>query len=316
VPGKCRALTRRSAFNERVNIPEGLTQRPLQPADAAAVTAVMAASELYDVGQVVIEEADIVSEWSRPSFDVADQTVGIFDGSVLVGYAEWSGEERGDAAVHPDYRGRGLGTALAGWMQQRARAGGAARVGMPVPVGSAGEKLMTALGYYVRWHSWVLALPEGAEIVPQPLPEGYAVREATEADRRDVWTVVEDAFLEWSVRERWTYDDWAAGIFGRPGFEPWNLRVATSPEGEVMGASHVVLDTNVGNAFIAKLAVRKDQRHRGLARALLVDSFTLARAHGARGSELSTDSRTGALSLYEKVGMVVTSNWVNLAVDV
>jgi len=315
VRGKCRALAVETAFNERVNIPEGLTSRPLQPADAAAVTAVMAASELHDLGEVVIEEADIVSDWQRPSFDVADQTIGIFDGETLVGYAEWSGADRGDAAVHPDYRGRGIGTALAGWMQQRARAGGAAKVGMPVPAGSAAEKLLTALGYHVRWHSWVLALPEGAEIEPQPLPEGYDVREATEADRRSVWTVVEDAFLEWSVRERSTFEDFSAGVFGRPGFEPWNLRVVTDPAGEVVGASHVVLDTNQGNAFIAKLAVRRDQRNRGLARALLADSFTLARQHGARGSELSTDSRTGALTLYEKVGMVVTSNWVNLAID-
>jgi hypothetical protein len=31
--------------------------------------------------------------------------------------------------------------------------------------------------------------------------------------------------------------------------------------------------------------------------------------------ELSTDSRTGALGLYEKVGMEVTSIWFNLAID-
>ena len=31
-------------------------------------------------------------------------------------------------------------------------------------------------------------------------------------------------------------------------------------------------------------------------------------------SELSTDSRTGALGLYEKVGMKVTSTWVSRAI--
>ena len=36
---------------------------------------------------------------------------------------------------------------------------------------------------------------------------------------------------------------------------------------------------------------------------------------GATVSELSTDSRTGALGLYEKVGMQVTSTWVNRAID-
>ena len=65
------------------------------------------------------------------------------------------------------------------------------------------------------------------------------------------------------------------------------------------------------SAFIARLATRPDERGRGLAQALLVDSFAAGTAHGAQKSEVSTDSRTGALSLYEKVGMVVTSNWVN-----
>jgi hypothetical protein len=47
---------------------------------------------------------------------------------------------------------------------------------------------------------------------------------------------------------------------------------------------------------------------------MLVDAFAVARAHGATRSGLSTDSRTGALGLYEKVGMVVASNWVNRAI--
>ncbi|MDX6326757.1 MAG: mycothiol synthase, partial [Nocardioidaceae bacterium] len=51
-------------------------------------------------------------------------------------------------------------------------------------------------------------------------------------------------------------------------------------------------------------------------RSLLVDAFGNAREHGATRSELSTDSRTGALGLYEKVGMVVTSTWVHRAINV
>ena len=45
-----------------------------------------------------------------------------------------------------------------------------------------------------------------------------------------------------------------------------------------------------------------------------MDAFGLAREHGATVSELSTDSRTGALGLYEKVGMRPTATWVNRAV--
>ncbi len=51
------------------------------------------------------------------------------------------------------------------------------------------------------------------------------------------------------------------------------------------------------------------------AQALLVAAFAAGREHGAAGANLSTDSRTGALSLSEKVGMVTDSVWVNRAID-
>jgi mycothiol synthase len=296
-----------------MDLPAGLTSRPLRLEDARAVFDVVAAQELADLGQVVIEEADIVGDWQRPSFDVGASAVGVFDGDRLVAYAEVSGGDRGDAAVHPDFRGRGLGTSLAGWMQEAARGRGADVVGMPVPVGSPSETLLRGLGYQARWSSWVLALPAGREIEDQPLPSGYAVRAAAEAEWPTAYEVIEDAFLEWSARERQSYADFTAQVFRRPGFEPWNLRVATDPAGGLVGAAYVLVDS-AGCGFVDKLAVRPDQRNRGLARALLVDAFKVAREHGAHTSELSTDSRTGALSLYEKVGMEVSSNWVNLAI--
>jgi ribosomal protein S18 acetylase RimI-like enzyme len=180
---------------------------------------------------------------------------------------------------------------------------------MPNPQGSPGDRLLEALGYRVRWHSWTLALLEGARIADRALPDGYAAREAEPAEYEQAWTVQEDAFLEWSVRDRVPFEDWRAAITGRPGFEPWNLRVVVDPAGAVVAMAWVQLGLEA--SYIARLATRKDQRGRGLAQALLVDAFAAGQAHGALKSELSTDSRTGALSLYEKVGMVVTSTWVN-----
>lgn len=300
-----------------MTLPPGLTTRPLTLTDVPAVTAIMAAAELAATGEVSIEEADLVADWSRPSFDLATQTEAVLDGDLLVGYVEHSGADRADACVHGDYLGRGIGTYLARRMQDLARAAGSTVVGMPVPAGSTGDRLLEHLGYRVRWNSWVLTLPEGREIATRPLPEGYAVREGHAAEHRDVWTVVEDAFLEWSVRERSSFEDFAAGVMGRPGFEPWNLRVVTDPSGEVVGTAVVVLSEAAGicEGYVDRLAVRKDQRGRGLAQALLVDAFARAREHGAVRSALSTDSRTGALGLYEKVGMEVTQNWVNRAID-
>ena len=296
-----------------MELPAGLTTRPLVLADTPAVVAVMAAEELADIGEVVIEEADIVGDWQRPSFDLATSTVGVFHGERLVGYAERSGDGRGDAAVDPGHHGRGIGTFLAGWLQDTARKAGDATIGIPVPEGSPGDRLLTALGFRVRWTAWVLELPPGAEVPARPLPDGYAVREAAPSEHEAVWTVIEDAFLEWSDRPRQSFADFTAGVMDRPGFAPWNLRVVADPGGAVVGAAFVVLASGCG--FVDRLAVRSDQRNRGLATALLVDSFAAARANGAERSELSTDSRTGALGLYENVGMRVTSTWVNRAVD-
>lgn len=291
-------------------LPDGLTARPLQLSDARAVFEVMAAQEQHDLGEVAIEEADIVADWQRPSHDLGAHSVGVLDGDRIVAYAEYLGDTRGDAAVHPDHRGRGIGTALARWMQDDARADGASVVGMPVPVDSAGDRLLDALGYRVRWTSW--EMESGTEVPFREVPAGHAIREATPADHEACWTVLEDAFLEWSEREREPFDDFVARTIGRPGFEPWHLRLVEDPDGAVVGVTYVHPFGSMG--YVDRLATRKDQRGKGIAQAMLVDAFATARQHGCTTSGLNTDSRTGALGLYEKVGMHVTRTWVNRAV--
>ena len=295
-----------------IPLPYGLRTRPLQLPDARAVFEVMAAQEQHDLGEVSIEEADIVADWQRPSYDVSAGTLGVLDGDRLVAYAEYMGSTRGDAAVHPDHRGRGIGTALARWMQDTARADGAAVVGMPVPVDSAGDRLLAELGYHVRWTSWELLLAEDAAVPHRELPAGHTIREAAPADHEACWTVLEDAFLEWSDREREPFDDFVARTIGRPGFEPWHLRVVADDTGAVVGVTYVHPFESMG--YVDRIATRKDQRGRGIAQAMLVDAFATAREHGCTTSGLNTDSRTGALGLYEKVGMQITRTWVNRAI--
>jgi hypothetical protein len=108
------------------DLPPGLTTRPLRKTDASAVHLLMAAQELADIGEVAIEEADIVSDWARPSHDLGSRSVGVLDGDELVAYAELMGVDRADTAVAPSHRGRGI--SAPGWPSgSRTSAAGSAR---------------------------------------------------------------------------------------------------------------------------------------------------------------------------------------------
>ena len=130
------------------------------------------------------------------------------------------------------------------------------------------------------------AAPEVELAVPQ-LPDGYRIR-AVEgpADVEAAYHVVEDAFLEWSDRPKASYADWSVPILERPGYEPWQFRVATDPEGP--SSESRWSRSGEGFGYVEKLAVRADQRGRGLGVAPQRGLRDRAR-HGAERFELSTD---------------------------
>ena len=61
------------------------------------------------------------------------------------------------------------------------------------------------------------------------------------------------------MRDREPFEDFRASLLERPGFEPWNLRVLTDDGGTVVGVSLVHIGAR-GVAYVARLAVRRDQR--------------------------------------------------------
>ncbi|GAB3424299.1 hypothetical protein GCM10027569_58510 [Flindersiella endophytica] len=290
-----------------------LPARPLHPDDAQAVTDLIAVCEHADTGEVAIELEDIISDWKRPSFDLATDTLGLFEGADLVAYAEVFKARRATVHVDPANRGRGLGTALLHWTWQRTKEAGGSLIGQTVPDSNAGAvELFRANGYAPMWTSWVLRLPRDVELADVPLPDGITIRPyVPEREEHAAYQVIEDAFNEWPDRDPSSYDDWAAGVLGRPGFEQWNLRVAVNERAEIVGVCHVFGSGETG--WVNQIAVRKDHRGRGLGQALLRSAFAAAREHGSPVGELSTDSRTGALGLYEHLGMRVTSSYTHYA---
>lgn len=298
---------------DRLALPHDLSARPGTLDDVPAVTAVTRAAEMVDAGEAIVILEDVAADWRRPGFDPALDCLLVFDGQDLAAYAEVPGW-RASAAVHPNYRGRGIGTALLGWIEHRALARSApereVRVGQTIPEQhTEAVELFRRHGYERRHTSWVLRLPEGRSIDHPPLPDDVKIRpfRAGKEDRA-VFRVVEDAFNEWPGREPSTFETWQSEVTARADFDPSLLLVATH-RNEVIGSAFGIPYPDEG--WVEELAVRRDHRGKGIAKALLRESFEEFRRRGFPAVGLSTDSRTGALDLYLHVGMEVQATWIH-----
>ncbi len=126
-------------------------------------------------------------------------------------------------------------------------------------------------------------------------------------DDEQVFRLTDDAFNEWPDREEpWSYEDWRTLVIERPSFAAEASPLAFDGD-EIVGAA-LCFDVP-GEGWVQQLATKATHRHRGIARALLQHAFGGFHARGKTVCGLNTDSRTGALGLYEKVGMRVRRSY-------
>ncbi len=297
-----------------LELPAGLSAVRFALSDAAAVGALWRRCELHDDGVEEISDADVAATWRRPSFSLAEQAVGVRENGRLVAYADVPHARRADACVDPLHRGRGIGAALMRWTWAAAAARGDDRIGQPVSEHNASAlALLRGNGYTERWRSWVLDIAHDAPPASPAVPDGYALRAADPVgDARAAHRVIEDAFNEWEGRDPVTFEDFAAETFERPGFTPEHLVLAVRGE-EVAGVALLVHEG--AELWVDRLAVARAHRGQGLARALVQHAFGVAFTGGTGVVALSTDSRTGALGLYEHVGMTLRRTYFHLARD-
>ena len=262
-------------------------------------------------GEPLMDADDLASDLQSPDFDLAMDSLGFrTPGSSLVaagfvterGYIEAQFAEGWD---HPELR-----TRLVEFGESRARQRGLQSVSRFVAdTDTEGAAWLAKRGYRLSYTAWILRLDPETPIRGRTPPPGYAVRPFEPADVEASFAVIKSAFGEWETGPERSLAGWRADTLDRPTVDPSTFRVATY-RGEVIGTC-IVFDSR-DEAWVSYLAVAKEHRHQGVAQQMLADAYAAARARGIPQAGLSTDSRTGALDLYLRLGMRVLftlNNW-------
>ena len=293
-----------------------LSVRPPTPHDAAAIADLLN-SHAAATGSRADETAEGVERWFElEDLDPAADMFLAVEGGRMVGYADVSASGDDRDLVNVDLRvprGRErVVERLLVEVERRADELGDAGARIRAFANERDEDYRAALsrhGFEVVRSSFTMeieletpterpAWPAGLASRPFGKGEERAVYDAYVEAFADHWGFVPESFADWCTWNLEPNRDTSLWRLVEDGGELAALCMSTPSRGD---------DTTVG--WVNVLAVRRPWRRRGLARALLLESFGLFRSLGRLRAGLGVDSEntTGALALYESVGMRPTS---------
>jgi mycothiol synthase len=294
-----------------VKLPAGYASRPPTWDDLDAVVALFKACDLTDDGVEDPVREHIEYTWRLDAFALERDAVLVLapDGT-LAAYAEAFGLNpelslEGHVRVAPEHRGRGLGTALASWIEGRALdrnpVPAKLQIGTTASDGPAHE-LLSRWGFENVRTFWHMERDLAPDLAPAQPPAGIGFRAYRHPDDGvAIYEAIEEAFADHWGHETFPFD---LHMDEMRRLDPSFVDLATEGE-EVVGACLGRIVEEAG--WIDVVAVRRPWRGRGIARALLTRSFGAFadRGHVRVMLNVDSDNRTGATRLYRSVGMRV-----------
>ncbi len=302
---------------------EGL--RPINRADIDAIVALAEAVRLEDEPETAVTREMVEAQFDIPGLDITEMAFVLPDASgalvASVSAAPIPTDEDETVhiswTVHPDHRMDGLDEALLRFAEDRAgrlrklpHMPGRLQVGVRTLRRDRLE-ILERFGYSpTRWFLEMERSLDG-DLPDRTAPVGYAVRQAEEADRDNVFAVLEESFRDHWHQAHFTREQYEH-FYSMMALAPLTTLVACTTEGEIAGASitRVSAERNaqhgVSEGEIAVLGVRREHRKRGLGRCLLGHSLAWLAEMGLKVAtiDVDADSQTGANRLYEDVGFV------------
>ena len=275
------------------------------PNDAEAVLAVLVARDMVDQGAPDYTLQDLHDEWRGSDVDlVRDAVVVESDDGAVVGYAIIRSPGT-LAAVSPEHEGRGIGSRLLAWAEQRDRERGRDRHRQWIAAGNVrASNLLQGAGYakarsYWRMSRWLEDLPAGVAA-----PAGVRLRPVDlSADARALHAL---DVLSFTGNPDYEPDSFEAFYNEHLRAHDFDAELScVAEQGEKMVGFLLARRWSAESAgFVDVLGVDPGVRGRGLGTALLLDAFSRFAAAGLREAQLGVASdNPRALRLYERVGM-------------
>lgn len=308
------------AHHDAVALPQEYSVRHARDQDAQPILALIAdCDHSFGVESSGYSEVDIREGWENLDQERDTWAIVAPDGS-LAAYGEVTNQGYGkliaDGYVHPNHRGKGLGTALARMMETRAgELVDAAPEGAQVSLfngvllaDQAARDLLARDGYAVARVFWEMRIAMGEQPAMPDLPNGLRLRAFVPGqDERVVFDTVETAFADhWEHTPR-DFDEWVSRT-QRPDFDPSLWLLVETADGAIPAVALGWMRADHG--WISTVATRREWRRQGLAGVLLRASFRAFWEHGMHSVALGVDSQnpTGATRVYETAGMSVASS--------
>jgi mycothiol synthase len=304
-----------------ISLPTGYLFRPPGMSDAQGVAELIAARDIADYGSTDANVEEVQNYWEAPRFDLAqDARIIVAPDGLIVGYEEIypRSDERleYDGFVHPRENGRGFGTLLLRWAEERAHervgemtaSGSVIMRGNTAAVDQNASAMFKAEGFALVRQFWRMEIEMTSPPDRPTWPVGITLRTMQiDQDAR----VVHAAIIE-SFADHWGYiapsfEEWSQNVLQSERFDPALTFMAFDGD-DIAG---VVVNRHRDIAWVGQLAVRSAWRKRGLGLALLLHSFNEFYRRGDRAVGLGVDAQnlTGATRLYEKAGMHVTRQY-------
>lgn len=313
----------------------GVTFRPYRGAsDLPAMTGVTQASNDADgLEDVHTVEAMTLAYQPAKNFDPRRDALVVEAGEQLAAYGRtfWQKEDGAElyqywvvAFVRPEWRQRGIGTRLLGWLEERARAAAAEQGHSPSALAYwqavaydcelAKTDLLERDGYQPARYFYDMVRPNLDDIPAAPLPAGLEVRPVQPEHLRAIYEASEEAFRDhWGETERLPedYDRWLHNEEFQP--EIWKVAweaAGNQVVGMVLGYINAEQNArfNRRRGWTENICVRRPWRRQGVAHALIAANLRELKARGMTEAALGVDadSLTGALGVYEDMGFQVT----------